>query len=84
MSADSQKMAKGRSGGQLIDDHSFWAGGASEGSPFPKGVHHKSEETANSDGELMNYEDTTEKIKAQQNLSSKQAKAHKQKPLERY
>jgi hypothetical protein len=81
---DSQKKASGRSGGRRIDDHSFWAGGKSEGSPFPKGVHHKAEETAESDGELMSYEDTTEKIKAQQTMAAKTAKAHKQKPLHRY
>lgn len=74
--ADSQKMGKARSGGQRIDDHSFWAGGKSKDSVFPKGVHTKDENSAEGAGSLMTYEDTTETIKSQQDQGIRKAKAH--------
>lgn len=82
--ADSQKKGKAMSGGQRIDDHSFWAGGASAGSPFPDGPHKlKAESSAVGAGSEMDYEDTTEKIKAQQVMGVGKIKAHPQKPLHR-
>ena len=71
------------SGGRKIDDHSFWAGGKSKGSVFPEGVHVKEEHSADSAGELMDYEDTTEKIHSQQEMSEKKAKKHNRHPLMR-
>jgi len=81
--ADSQKMGRGASGGQRIDDHSFWGGKGNMESPFPKGVHTKMESSAEGAGSEMEYEDTTEKIKEQQVMGIKKAKAHPQKPLHR-
>ena len=71
-------------GGQRIDDHKNFAGGASKGSVFPEGVKVKSEPDDGSDGHLDKYEDTTEAIRAQQEMSVKKAKAHAQKPGVRY
>lgn len=70
--------------GRRIDDHSFWAGGKSHGSVFPKGVHTKDESSAEGSGAVMHYEDTTESIKRQQEKSISQAKKHPMKPLYRY
>ncbi len=75
--ADSQKMgSKVSSGGQRIDDHSFWAGAKSKDSVFPKGVHTKDESSAEGSGSVMKYEDTTEAIKAGQVASVSKVKAH--------
>jgi hypothetical protein len=76
--ADSQKMGRGVvSGGQRIDDHSFWAGGKGAASVFPDGPHKtKMESSAEGAGSLPKYEDTTERIKAAQVESEKKAKAH--------
>ncbi len=64
-------------GGMKIDDHKFFAG---SGSPrFPKGVHTKDESSAMGAGELSRYEDTTEAIKAQQDMNVKKQRAHDQK-----
>lgn len=62
------------SGGQRIDDHSFWAGGKSKGSVFPEGVHHKEESSAEGAGSENEYEDTTEAIKSQQDMGIGKAK----------
>ena len=60
------------SGGQKINDHSFWAGGKSKGSVFPDGPHKlKSESSAEGVGALNKYEDTTEAIKSQQMMNKK-------------
>jgi hypothetical protein len=78
---DSQKQAKASSGGMRIDDHSFFAG---SGSPrFPKGVHTKEYSSAEGAGSELDYEDTTEKVKAQQVESVKQIKSKPMKPLYR-
>lgn len=69
--------------GQLINDHSFWAGGKSKDSVFPKGVHLKDESSASSIGELSKYEDTTEAIKASQNESAKKVRSHPNPPMYR-
>ena len=81
--ADSQKMGKAKSGGQRIDDHSFWAGKGNDETPFPKGVHTKKEMSAEGAGSEMNYEDTSAKIKDAQDFSVRKAKAHEMKPLHR-
>lgn len=81
--ADSQKKGKAMSGGQKIDDHSFWAGGASKESPMPMQSKMKQYDSAGSAGSEMDYEDSTEKIKAQQNMAAGKVKAHPQKPLHR-
>lgn len=73
--ADSQKMGKASSGGQKIDDHSFWGGSKSKDSVFPKGVHTKDESSAEGAASLMKYEDTTEAIRSTQVESTKQAKS---------
>lgn len=81
--ADSQKQGKARSGGQRIDDHSFWAGGKSKGSVFPEGAKTKDYSSAEGAGSEMDYEDTTEKIKSQQVEGANKIKARPQKPLYR-
>lgn len=84
MPADSQKQGKAKSGGMRIDDHSFWAGGKGRDSVFPDGPHKcKTETSADSAGELMRYEDTTEEIRSMQELNMKKAKSHQQKPMYR-
>ncbi len=71
------------SGGKHINDHGFWAGGKSKGSPFPEGAKVKHESSAVGAGAEMDYEDTTEKIKAQQVMGVNKVKAHPQKALHR-
>lgn len=66
--------------GRKIDDHSFWAGGKSKSSVFPEGVKTKHESSAEGAGAVMSYEDTTEKIKSQQEMGISKAKSHPQKP----
>lgn len=75
---DSQKKGMGaKSGGQKIDDHSFWAGGKGKDSVFPDGPHKtKGESSAEGAGSLMKYEDTTERIKAAQVEAVKKVKGH--------
>ena len=62
--------------GRKIDDHSFWAGGKSEGSVFPMGCKTKNESSAEGAGEVSKYEDTTEAIKAGQSAGSAKIKSH--------
>lgn len=64
------------SGGRLIKDHSFWAGGKSKGSVFPEGVKIKEESSAEGAGGLSKYEDTTEAIKRQQEIAKSKVKSH--------
>jgi len=75
---DSQKKGSGViSGGQRIDDHSFWAGKGSPGSVFPDGPHKvKMESSAEGAGSVPKYEDTTERIRAAQVEGTKKTKAH--------
>ncbi len=80
---DSQKKGKASSGGQRIDDHSSWIGKAGKDMVMPQGVHTKSESSAEGAGSEMDYEDTTEKIKAQQVMGVGKVKAHPMKPLNR-
>ncbi len=79
---DSQKKGSSSpSGGQAIDDHSFWAGKKSKDSVFPMGVHTKDESSAVGAGNIARYEDTTESIKAQQEKGIRKIKAR---PMEEY
>jgi len=66
-----------------IDDHSFWAGGKSKGSVFPEGAKTKNESSAEGAAAVMDYEDTTDKIKRAQEMSKKQVHSHPRKPFER-
>lgn len=76
--ADSQKMGSGaKSGGQRIDNHAFWAGKPGKDSRFPDGPHKtKNESSAEGEGSVMKYEDTTEAITAGQMEGSKKIKGH--------
>jgi hypothetical protein len=74
---DDSRPGTFKSGGQRIDDHSFWAGAKSKDSVFPDGPHKcKDERSAEGSGSVMKYEDTTEAIKAGQMEGSKKIKAH--------
>lgn len=70
-------------GGQKINDHSFWAGKGANGSVFPMGAKIKGESSAEGAGAVGEYEDTTAKIKAQQEKGISKAKGHPQKPMYR-
>lgn len=85
MAADSQKMGRGeKSGGQRIDNHSFWAGKPGKDSRFPDGPHKtKDESSAEGAGSLMSYEDTGEKIRETQVKASKKIHGLPRRPLER-
>ena len=80
MVADSQKKGKAMSGGQRIDDHSAWMGSSSKESPLPMNSKMKQFNSAASAGSEMDYEDTTEKIKSQQEKGTSQAKGRPMKP----
>jgi hypothetical protein len=69
--------------GRMIKDHSNWIGKGSDGMVFPSGAKMKHEESAGGAGELSKYEDTTETIKAQQEMGQKKMKSHSQKPSHR-
>ena len=70
-----------KSGGQRIDDHSFWAGGKSKDSVFPDGPHKtKDESSAEGAASVSKYEDTTEAIRSVQVQGAKKVKAHPLKP----
>jgi FtsZ-interacting cell division protein ZipA len=74
---DDSSTGSFKSGGQRIDDHSFWAGKKGKDSVFPDGPHKtKDESSAEGSGSVMKYEDTTEAIKAAQVEGSKKVKAH--------
>jgi len=66
-----------KSGGQRIDDHSFWAGKGSKGSVFPDGPHKvKMESSAEGEGSVSKYIDTTEDIRKQQTAGAAKIKGH--------
>lgn len=67
-------------GGRRIDDHSSWVGSAPKGEVFPRGpAKAKSYSEGGHDGHLDKYEDTSESIKAMQDMNMRKAKAHSQK-----
>jgi len=79
--SEKQRTATGKSGGMRIDDHAFFAG---SGSPkFPIGNKTKEYSSAEGAGSEMDYEDTTDKIKAQQMAGVAKVKANPMKPLYR-
>jgi hypothetical protein len=78
---DDSRTSTFKSGGQRIDDHSFWAGKKGKDSVFPDGPHKtKEESSAEGAGSLSKYEDTTEEIRAAQVMAEKKVKAHPMKP----
>lgn len=77
---DDSRAGTFKSGGQRIDDRSFWAGKGNADSPFPKGVHLKHETSAGGAGSLGMYEDTTEAIKSAQEKGQAKARSHPMKP----
>lgn len=70
-------------GGQKINDHKWWGGSGSNGSVFPMGAKTKMESSAEGAGAVGEYEDTTAKIKSQQEKGISKAKGHSQKPMYR-
>lgn len=69
------------SGGQRIDDHSFWAGGPGKNSILPDGPHKtKAETSAEGAGHLSTYEDTTEAIRGNQVKAANKIRAYPPKP----
>ncbi len=72
---DDSRPGTFKSGGQRIDDHSFWAGSKGKDSVFPDGPHKcKDESSAEGAGSVMRYEDTTEAIKTAQVHGEKKVK----------
>ncbi len=72
---DDSSKGSFKSGGQRIDDHSFWAGKGSKDSVFPDGPHKtKDESSAEGSGSVSRYEDTTEAIRKQQTAGSAKIK----------
>lgn len=62
--------------GQKINDHGSWIGAGPAGVVFPAGAKMKSESSAEGVGALSYYEDTTEAIKAAQELAKKKVLSH--------
>jgi len=71
-------------GGRKIDDHSFWAGGGSKASVFPQGAKSKGYSSAEGEGDVSKYEDTSEAIHSQQEMNNRKIKSHPQKTGHRY
>jgi hypothetical protein len=69
--------------GRRIDDHTAWMGKGSGGSVLPLGSKMKQMSSAEGAGSLDSYEDTSEKIKAQQELNIRKAKSEGRKDLYR-
>lgn len=70
--------------GRKISDHGSWVGKGSNGVVFPSGAKMKQESSAEGAGALNRYEDTTETIKAQQNMGIGKVKSHGHKDLTRF
>ena len=78
---DDSRPGTFKSGGQRIDNHSFWGGKKGKDSVFPDGPHKtKDESSAEGAANVMKYEDTPEAIKAQQTNGSKKIKERPLKP----
>jgi len=74
---DDSRKGTFKSGGQRIDDHSFWAGKKGKDSVFPDGPHKcKDESSAEGAGSLAKYEDTSEAARATQSSISSKIKSH--------
>lgn len=76
MKGSGQRARNQEAGGRMIDDHSFWAGGPTEGSVLPLGAKTKRIESAEGAGSLGRYEDTNEEIVKTQRESVKKIKSH--------
>lgn len=81
--ASGQRMNGQESGGQKIDDHSFWAGGKDKNSILPQGVKFKDQSSTKGGGSLSKYQDTSEAIKSQQENSVGKIKSNGNKPGQR-
>jgi len=71
-------------GGRKIDDHSSWVGSKPSGKVFPDGSKTKEYTSADSAGDIAQYEDTTERIKRTQEEGTRKVKSHPMKPGYRY
>jgi hypothetical protein len=68
-------------GGQKINDHSSWCGTRGQNSILPDGPHKtKAYSSAEGAGEVDRYEDTTEAIKATQEMAKRKLEGNKPKP----
>ena len=68
-------------GGRHINDHGTWMGGKGKDSVFPAGPYKtKDESSAEGAGRLGKYEDTTEAIKATQEMTKSKVHSHAHKP----
>lgn len=72
--------------GRRIDDHSFWAGKAEKGGVFPREAKMKQESSASGyqAAGSMEYSDTTESIRKDQEQGLGKMKSNKMKPGYRY
>ena len=78
---DDSRSSTFKSGGQRIDDHSFWAGSPSKDSVFPNGPHKcKDFKSADGAGMLPKYEQTSEEIMAIQDMGEAKIKKHGRDP----
>ena len=67
----------------MIKDQSSWIGKGKDGTVFPQGVKMKGYSSADGAGKESDYEDTSEKIKAQQEMGKKKVQSLPQKALHR-
>ncbi len=65
---------------QMINDHSNWIGSSSKESPLPMNSKMKQFTSAVGAGGEMDYEDTTEEIKQQQDKGISKIKSQPMKP----
>ena len=70
--------------GRRIDDHKSWMGAAEKGGVMPAGAKMKQERSAEGDGGIMDYPDTTEAIHKDQEMSAGKMKQHPLKSGYRY
>ena len=81
---DDSRPGSFSSGGQRIDDHSWWAGKPGKDSRFPDGPHKtKDESSAQGAGSLPRYQDTTEEIKKSQSHAQGKIKGRPMKDNDR-
>jgi len=76
MAGSGQRASGQVSDGRSIDDHAFFGGSAPKGQVFPTGCKMKQEMSAGGAGECTKYEDTTERIKASQDMAKAKVKSH--------
>lgn len=71
--------------GKRLDDHSFMFGKGGKTSPFPKGAHERTYESASGAGRVgTEYPDTTEAVKRDQDGAAAMTKRNGQKSGYRY